>query len=958
MPLSTYRVLVRDRQQAVLSAHSPLYAQIQALDITPITGQPAWQITTERLYLLQSSSDLTTITHLAQQLLADPVSETLQVALASTENAPLPAGQFSVEIALLPGVTDNVANELLRAAQEIDATNGLTWAATAQRYTFTGLSQAAVSQIVERLLCNPVIQYWHFGQISASPTPTSGSITPPASIAIRTLDDAQLLALSSERRLSLDIAEMQAIQAYYQGIKRDPTDAELETLAQTWSEHCVHKTFKAVVQLPDGQTVDGLLKTYLRAATDQINAPWVRSAFVDNAGVIDYTDQYELSIKVETHNHPSAIEPFGGANTGVGGVIRDVLGVSHIPIACTDMLCFGPLDTPFAELPAGVLHPQQISQGVVAGIEDYGNKMGLPTVNGAIFYDPGYTANPLVFCGCVGLAPKTARPGTQPQAGDRVIAIGGRTGRDGLRGATFSSMIMEADTGAVAGASVQIGDPITEKGILEVIRLASVAVAGSPLYRAITDCGAGGFSSAVGEMAAELGANINLSTIRTKYPGLAPWELWLSEAQERMVLAVAPSQVPALQAICDRFSVELTDLGDFTGDGQLTVHYDGLPVVNLAMDFLHNGIPRRRLPAQPSAVPSAATAPLPDIAMAALLQLLAHPNIASKQAVIHLYDHEVRGTTVVKPLVGVNHDAPSDAAVLAPLAPAEWRGFALSNGLNPELGKASPHAMAVSAIDEAIRNAVAVGADPRQIAILDNFCWGSPRKPDRMGALLETCQACYTAAVHYGTPFISGKDSLNNEYRDSHGNSHSIPDTLLISALAIVPDVRQAVTMDLKTAGNILFLIGETGHHLQGSHLLLLYPALAESAGLPPTLPEHAPASYRQLHQAIRSGLVRACHDCSEGGLAVAAAEMCIGGQLGLTIELAAIHPDPMVALFSESNGRLLVEVAPSDVESFTALFADLPCRAIGTVTAYPLLVCEPALIYPVAALAHIWAAA
>ena len=393
-----------------------------------------------------------------------------------------------------------------------------------------------------------------------------------------------------------------------------------------------------------------VLNTYIRKATDEINAPWVFSAFSDNAGIIDFDDEFEVSFKVETHNHPSAIEPFGGANTGVGGVIRDVMGVSAKPIAATDILCFGPLDFPVDELPAGILHPRRIFSGVVGGVRDYGNKLGLPTVNGAIWYDPGYISNPLVYCGCVGIAPKGKHCRT-PRKGDRVIILGGRTGRDGLRGATFSSMTMDAKTGEVAGASVQIGDPITQKGVLEVILRARDL----GYYSAITDCGAGGLSSAVGEMASEIGADVELSRVHLKYPGLAPWEIWLSEAQERMVIAVPPKHFGALQSLCDLFDVELTDIGPFTGDGKTIVRYEGKAILELDNQFLHHGIPQRHLKAAPPTnrplqnTVQSGRLPTPE---KALLGLLGHPNIATKARVIRSYDHEVQGGTVVKPLTG------------------------------------------------------------------------------------------------------------------------------------------------------------------------------------------------------------------------------------------------------------------------------------------------------------------
>src|SRR5581483_9367916 len=472
------------------------------------------------------------------------------------------------------------------------------------------------------------------------------------------MSDDGLLDLSRSGMLALNIDEMHAIRAHFQELGREPTDVELETLAQTWSEHCSHKTFRATIRyrevdragnVLERETIDNLLKQYIMRATRELARPWVVSAFSDNAGVISFTQGQDIAFKVETHNHPSAIEPFGGANTGVGGVIRDVLGVSARPIAATDILCFGPQSIDPELLPKGVLHPRRIQSGVVAGVQDYGNKIGIPTVNGAILYDEGYISNPLVFCGCVGLAPK-GKHRRQAQKGDRIIVLGGRTGRDGLRGATFSSMSMDAQTGEVAGASVQIGDPITEKGLIDVITRARDL----GLYNAITDCGAGGLSSAVGEMASSIGAEVELANVRLKYPGLAPWEIWLSEAQERMVLAVPPGNLPALQELCDTFDTELTDIGEFTGSGQLAVGHKDKVVLELDNEFLHKGIPQRRLSAvvgnrltvdstvndQPSTINVRDT----------LLKLLSHPNIATKASVIRIYDHEVQGGTVIKPL--------------------------------------------------------------------------------------------------------------------------------------------------------------------------------------------------------------------------------------------------------------------------------------------------------------------
>jgi phosphoribosylformylglycinamidine synthase len=696
------------------------------------------------------------------------------------------------------------------------------------------------------------------------------------------------------------------------------------------------------------EIVDGLLRTYIRAATDAVYPPWLHSAFVDNAGIIAFDDANDLAFKVETHNHPSALEPFGGANTGVGGVVRDILGVSARPIAATNVLCFGPQDYPQSKLPAGLLHPQRIATGVVAGIGDYGNKLGLPTVNGAVIYDEGYLGNPLVFCGCAGLLPVGSHP-TSPQAGDQVVVLGGRTGRDGLHGATFSSAELTHDTSETAGSAVQIGDPITEKGLIELIEAARDA----SLYTAITDCGAGGLSSAVGEMGEALGVDVELTNVALKYPGLVPWEIWLSEAQERLVLAVPSANLSRLQELAKLWEVEVSVLGTFTGDGDLRVRYAGEVVADLPMEFLHDGLPRRSMRALWRDAAQTETTPIINAAPSdLLLRMLAHPTIASKEKIVRRYDHEVRGGTLVRPFGGPHMDGPNDAAVLKPLGTWDHaRAFALSVGINPQIGRNDPYAMAISTIDEAIRNAVAVGADPDQLAILDNFCWGNPTLPDRLGALVRTCQGCYDAALVYRTPFISGKDSLYNEF-----NGTPIPGTLLISAIAIVPDMTYTVTAPCKSAGNLLYLVGTTQDELGGSLLHSLYNS---TAGRVPGLPNHALESYRRLHQAMRAGLIHACHDLSEGGLALSLAEMALGGRLGIRADIPSSGLSPLSVLFAESNGRLVIEVAPQDAFALETILADVPLTRLGVVTETPQLSLAidgtPAIDLPVANLVNAW---
>ena len=823
-----------------------------------------------------------------------------------------------IETALLPGVTDPAATAIQLAMQTVGLPE--VPVATGKHYGIAGdLSSVERQAIARRLLANQVIERWdaapiepHFIDAHATADRTVDHVT------VTTLSDDELMALSRERGLSLDLAELQAIAEYSRGVGREPTDVELETLAQTWSEHCSHKTFRALISTPDGQTITPLLKQ-LRDCTDRIDAPFVVSSFVGNAGIVRYSPGVTLAVKAETHNHPSAIEPFGGSNTGVGGVIRDVMGAAHHPIAVTDILCFGPTDLPADQLPEGVLHPRLIESGVIAGVADYGNKIGLPNVAGAVLYDPGYIANPLVYAGCIGIAEEAPElPGPRP--GDLVVVIGGRTGRDGLRGATFSSATMDATTGDVAGASVQIGDPIVEKLVIDAMAECH------GLYSAVTDCGAGGLSSAVGEMAEGVGADVDVTLAPLKYPGLRPWEIWLSEAQERMVFAVPPATWPAMQTVCARHGVEAVSLGTFTGDGVLRVRAGDLIVLELDTHFLHDGRPQRSMTAVlPQPIREGELPPVCADPTGTLLALLAHPNIASKERVIRRYDHEIRGATVVRPLVGEHHDGHADGVVIA--QPSDRHGFAVGIGVNPWFGLHDPEHMAHSVIDEAIRNVVAVGGDPDMVCLLDNFSWGDPRRETTLGELVAAVQGCCDAALAHGAPFVSGKDSLNNEYLGSDGQRHAVPPTLVITAMAHVPEANVTVTPDLKQAGNVLVQVGATAVEFAGSHYAMLHHL---EGGAVPAPVEGAHARYQRLHQALRTGRVRACHDLSEGGLGVALAEMAIGGRLGVDVDRLP-HADLATALWAESNSRFVCEISPDDLAWFAETVGDV--TVLGLVT-------------------------
>jgi phosphoribosylformylglycinamidine synthase len=871
-------------------------------------------------------------------LLSDPIVEWVRMDRLNAEHRDRP-GWLKLTVLPKPGVMDPVAESVVAAARDL----GLAVKAvrTFRRYQVKAEALAAERHLCRKVLANDAIEQVVEGTLPDGPliigTPY---VFRKVVVPLSDLDESALEKLSRDGQLALTLDEMRAIQAHFRELGRDPTDVELETLAQTWSEHCSHKTLKGRIEL-DGRVYENLLKDTIFTATQELRRrlgpdDWCVSVFEDNAGVVKFDDQHHVCFKVETHNRPSAIEPYGGANTGLGGVIRDVLGVGlgAKPICNTDVFCFAPADFPPEQLPPGVLHPRKVIDGVVAGVRDYGNRMGIPTVNGAVLFDERYLANPLVFCGTVGVLPVGAeRKAAQP--GDLIVAVGGRTGRDGIHGATFSSLGLHDQSEAVSGGAVQIGHAIHEKKLLDVL----LAARDRGLYHAVTDCGAGGFSSAIGEMGAELGAAVDLDKAPLKYEGLSYTEIWISEAQERMVLAVAPERWPELQALCAGEDVEATALGTFEKTDRLRLRYQGEDVADLAMTFVHEGRPkvvrqsRERKRAEGSQTPLAYARGSDFNAI--LKAILASPSVASKEWIIRQYDHEVQGGTVLKPLVGANGDGPGDAAVILPVL-GSHRGLAVGCGINPWYGDVDPYAMAAAVIDEAVRNVVAVGADPSRIALLDNFCWGNVNEPETLGSLVRAAEACRDVAIAYGLPFISGKDSLNNEYRSAK-RTIRIPGTLLISALGQVPDVRRCVSMDLKAAGNVLYLVGETRDELGGSHYHLV---TGQSGGEPPRVNvERAPNFFRALHTAISQGLVRSCHDLSEGGLAVALAEMAFAGNVGADV---SHQPEAQardeVALFSESPTRWVIEVTVENVSALEAAFAGLPLTKLGATTSEPRL--------------------
>ncbi|MEE9603635.1 MAG: phosphoribosylformylglycinamidine synthase subunit PurS, partial [Thermoguttaceae bacterium] len=707
-----------------------------------------------RGYLIQGDISAEQVERIAAELLADGVVQRTVVAEVGNEllGQPPQGHQQLIHVLPKPGVMDPVAQSAKSAIAdfdiEVEAVRTLT------KYWIAQLDADKLELLCSKILANDAIEKVIIGPLDFRHLEVGSPYEfQLVLVLIREMDDAALERLAIEGQLYLSLVEMQTIKAHFVSLGRDPTDVELETIAQTWSEHCSHKTLAGRIRYrdPSGErTFKNMLRETIFAATEEIRQragddDWCVSVFEDNAGVIRFDENNNLVFKVETHNHPSALEPYGGANTGIGGVIRDPMGtgMGAKPICNTDVFCFAPPDTNPEEIPAGVLHPRRVMEDVVSGVRDYGNRMGIPTVNGALYFDPRYLANPLVYCGNVGLIPHDMSFG-EVGPGDLVVAVGGRTGRDGIHGATFSSAELTHQSDSLSGGAVQIGNAITEKMVLDVLMVAR----DRGLYSAVTDCGAGGFSSAVGEMGEKIGAEVWLERIPLKYEGLSYTETWISEAQERMTLSVPEDKWEELHRLCKSEGVEATVIGQFVPSGRLVLKYNDNQVADLSMEFLHEGRPPvvREAVYQPPAVekltiPEKETCDHTD----QLQRILGSLNVASKEWVIRQYDHEVQGGSAIKPLVGVGNDGPGDAAVVRPLLDSQ-RGIVISCGMNPHYGDLDTYWMAAAAIDEAVRNCVAVGADPTRIAILDNFCWGTTDRPETLGSLVRASLACYDVA--------------------------------------------------------------------------------------------------------------------------------------------------------------------------------------------------------------------
>jgi phosphoribosylformylglycinamidine synthase II len=940
-----WRVEIKDRKGIFDAQGEGLKKDILDLGINAVK-----EAHTSQVYVIEGELSSRQIKSIAEGLLCDNIIQDYSISQIKSPRINLSAISADtrvIEIAYNPGVMDPVEESTLKGIRDLGIP-AVKSVRTAKRFLIKGrLSDKQANTIIDKLLCNKIIQHVvEDFSTEAACVKSPGYKFDLLTLDILKADDKKLLSMSKQGHLFLNLTEMRQIKDYFRKIKRNPTDCELETLAQTWSEHCGHKTFRGIIEYKEKtngkfkkRIIDNLLKSTIMKATKELNLPWCVSVFHDNSGVIKFDKDYHVCFKAETHNHPSALEPFGGANTGIGGVIRDPLGtgLGAKPILNTDVFCFGEPDYPFSKLPVGTLHPKRIMKGVVSGVRDYGNKMGIPTVNGAILFDERFVGNPLVFCGTVGIIPKD-KAFKNPKTGDAIVVVGGRTGRDGIHGATFSSGELTHESEKVSSGAVQIGNPIQEKKMLDAILKARDL----NLYDAITDCGGGGLSSAVGEMGKDTGCRVDLDKIPLKYQGLSYTEIWISESQERMILSVPRNKVKALIECFDNENVEATVIGEFTRDKRLQLFYKGSRVCDLDMRFLHDGNPRIKKQAEWIAPKHKEPAfKCPKDLTGQLKKILSHWNVCSKEWVIRQYDHEVQGGTLIKPLLGDGCDGPGDAAIVKPRLDSE-KGLIISNGINFRFGMIDPYWMAASCIDEALRQIIASGGSLKQVAILDNFCWGNPDKKDRLGSLVRAAQACYDAAKAFGVPFISGKDSLNNEYT-LHNKSIAIPGTLLISAMAVMEDVKKAVTMDVKRAGDLVYVAGQTGEEMGGSIYFANQGFVGNSC--PKVDFKTARKIMEALSRASSKGLIAACHDCSEGGIGVACAEMAFAGGMGMDIFLSEVpyiaqSPKPRAQsqrndfiLFSESNSRFIVEVAKECRKEFEALFKGLPFGLIGCVS-------------------------
>ena len=900
-------------------------------------------------------------------LLCNPVLQMWRTGDKVSDNfTAMPPCDQVLAVGFRPGVTDNVSRTFRTAAADILGRklreDEYVFSSTEYLLSGAGLSAEQCEAIGKKVLANELIQTVLVvpGTQAENVPANLPLVNSDAKVEVRTynleVSDAELEEISKKGILALSLEEMKAIQNYFRtaadrekvGLTNNPTDVELEILAQTWSEHCKHKIFSAEIDYEDVESgekshISSCYKSYIQKSTKEIAAqvPWLVSVFKDNAGVIDFNDKCDVAYKVETHNSPSALDPYGGAMTGIVGVNRDPMGTGQGAELLINVwgYCLGSPFTADENVPEGLLHPRRLRDGVHKGVIDGGNQSGIPYGNGWEYFDDRYIGKPLVYCGTVGKLPKSINgvPGSSKtiKPGDLIVMGGGRIGKDGIHGATFSSEELHKDSPVQA---VQIGDPITQKKLSDFIMEAR----NRGLYRFITDNGAGGLSSSVGEMAEECnGCCMDLAKAPLKYAGLQPWEILVSEAQERMSFAVPPEKIDEFKALAAKRDVEVSVMGEFTDSGKFHMLYNGKTVACIDLEFMHAGLPKMQLKARWES-PKFDEPEFNSRDLAAdTVAMMGRLNICSDEYKARQYDHEVKGLSVLKPFGGRNRDVAADATVTM-IEPLSKEGVILASAILPRYSDIDTYDMAASCIDLAVRRVIAVGGNMKMIAGLDNFCWPDPvqsaKTPDgeyKLAQLVRANRAIYDYTKKYLVPCISGKDSMKNDSTRG-GRKISIPPSLLFSVISKMDDVSKAVSFDAKNAGDLVYVLGETKAELGGSEYFNMLGFTGNK--VPKVDAEKAIALYDKVSAACEKELVNSLISPALGGIAVACAKAAMGGQLGMEIDLDAIPTagecSALEAWFSESNSRFVATVAADKKDEFEKAINGCAFACVGKITA------------------------
>ena len=875
---------------------------------------------------------------------------------------------YLVEVGFLPGVKDNAGDVAVEAIEDLLKTKlkkGKRVYTSVQYLLKGAISKEQADQIAQELLANDMIQRWKVLDPAQWKKEKTNIVIPkveiphkPEAKELELGSDEQMLKLSEDRSLALNLADMHTIKDYYSkseiiesrksaGLSEKPTDVELEVLGQTQSEHCKHRIFNGLITYRDGgntEKIDSLFDTYIKKSSKEIEAqvPWIVSMFWDNAGVVKFDDNWNYVVKCETHNSPSALDPYGGALTGIVGVYRDPMGTGLGSKIISGMYGYCTASPFYDGDLRPRMHPRRLLEGIIDGVKDGGNNSGIPTEFGLTFFDESYIGKPLVYVTAVGIMPSevNGKPSNEKSIddGDLVVMVGGRVGKDGIHGVTESSLELGE---WISLGHVQIGDPYTQKKVQDFL----LEARDSGLYNCITDCGGGGLSSAVGETALfSNGVELHLDKIPLKYAGLDPWEILISESQERMVLAVKPSKLAELKKLAKLYGDEMTAIGTYKSSGKFHMLYDGKAAAYLDMDFLHSGFPRLELEAEFNQEleeePDAGNIDHNET----LLKILARENVASKEFIQRQYDHEVQGGSVLKMFLGATNDARGDAAVTRPLLDS-FEGLAMATAINSHYSKIDAYHMTTAVLDEVIRRVISVGATMNQIALNDNFCWPNSiydpdKNPDgkhKLAQLVRANKALYDYTTYFKTPCVSGKDSMfvDGNLEDVDGNVHKISGlpALHFTAVAKVNDVTKCVSLGAKKPGDLVYVLGETRDELGGSEFYDMHGRVGKN--VPKTDKETALKIYKAVEGVISNSLAASCHGCYIGGLGVALAEVTFGGGLGLEIDISkapgGLDEDYKV-LYSESTSRFILTIDPKNKEKFEKTLVSIPFALVGKV--------------------------